>query len=343
MIRCIAGWIEYLAAVALLVFFLVLFGSYAVLVLLVLCGCIPFLSFFLTLAVRNQTKLHCEVRAAVVGKGGENEIILKVEKKDSHNVLRFLSFGMARVRLMIRHGFQKEERKLLVEVPVRPVPTSVKVPIAGKYCGNVKVMLTEVCYPAFFHLFLFRKKLSEQCEYIIMPDISKVEVTEPSTGGTGSDEVVEEDVPGENSSEIRDINFYKPGDRMQKIHWKVSARKEEWMVKEYAGTLSREATLVLELSGSCEVLDADVELAYSFMQYQLENFGSMYFLYWDELQGEFRKRRLSNPGDAVEAVQEVFFAQIYEEQQKALNMLRAIGEGGSVFYCAKGNITVEVI
>ena len=344
MIRCIAGWIEYLAALALLVFFLVLFGSYAVLVFLVLCGCIPVLSFFLTLAVKKQTKFQCGVRAAVVGKEGENEILLKMEKKNPHSFLRFLSFGTARVRLFVSHGFQKEAKQMLIEVPIRPVASCVEIPISGKYCGRVQIRITEAFFPAFFHLFLFREKISEQCEYIIMPQISEIGDMDSGTGGAGTDEVADTDVPGENSSEIRNIRFYQPGDRLQKIHWKAPARKEDWMVKEYAGTLSREAVLLLELSGSCEELDVSVGLAYSFMKYQLENFGSMHFLYWDEIQGEFRKRRLSSMGDATEAIQEVFFAAQYEEAGKALKMLRAVGEmGGTIFYCAGKELTAVTL
>lgn len=344
MIRCIAGWIEYLAALALLVFFLVLFGSYAVLVLLVLCGCIPFISFFLTLAIKKQTEFQCGVRAAVVGKEGGNEVQLKIEKKNPHSFLRFLSFGTARVRLVISHGFQKEEKQMLIEVPIRPVPSCVEIPISVKYCGRMQIKLTKVWFPAFFHLFLFQEKLSEQCEYIIMPQLSEIGDMDSGNGGAGNDEAVDADVPGENSSEIRDIRFYHPGDRLQKIHWKASARKEEWMVKEYAGTLSREAVLLLELSGTCEELDASVGLAYSFMQYQLDNFGSMNFLYWDEMQGEFRKRRLSGMEDATNAIQEVFFTAKYEEPEKALKMVRKTGEaGGTIFYCAGRELTVVTL
>mgnify|MGYP002771685395 CR=1 FL=1 len=38
---------------------------------------------------------------------------------------------------------------------------------------------------------------------------------------------------GTDASHIRDIRDYQPGDRLSAIHWKLSARKEELLVKEY--------------------------------------------------------------------------------------------------------------
>ena len=47
-------------------------------------------------------------------------------------------------------------------------------------------------------------------------------------------ESYEKDRKGEDASEIYDVREYRAGDRMQKVHWKLSAREDTIYIKEFS-------------------------------------------------------------------------------------------------------------
>lgn len=51
--------------------------------------------------------------------------------------------------------------------------------------------------------------------------------------GQEDEEEGERDVKGEDVSEVADIREFRPGDRMSRIHWKITTKCDEIMVKEY--------------------------------------------------------------------------------------------------------------
>lgn len=54
--------------------------------------------------------------------------------------------------------------------------------------------------------------------------------------------------PGSDPSEVFDIREYAEGDKLQRIHWKLSAKKEQLYVKEFSFPLDMNLVLLLDLS-----------------------------------------------------------------------------------------------
>ena len=60
------------------------------------------------------------------------------------------------------------------------------------------------------------------------------EVTVQTSNFSLEGERFSEEVSGDDPSELFALRDYQPGDRMARIHWKLSARKGEWYVKEFS-------------------------------------------------------------------------------------------------------------
>lgn len=87
-----------------------------------------------------------------------------------------------------------------------------------------------------------------------------IEVTEIPYS-EGYDEYTEPDLKGNLSSDIKEIREYRPGDRLARIHWKLSSKMEELAVKEMERTSVMSLVVVPELVKECisttvETLDA---------------------------------------------------------------------------------------
>ena len=72
----------------------------------------------------------------------------------------------------------------------------------------------------------------------------KINVEELAAGATENDE---SDRRGSDSSEVSEIREYRDGDRIRDVHWKLSARTEELMVKLRTSLSGTELVVLLEL------------------------------------------------------------------------------------------------
>ena len=68
-----------------------------------------------------------------------------------------------------------------------------------------------------------------------------------SDSGVANDDEVQY-TKGDDVSQISQIRNYIPGDKLQNIHWKLSAKNEELQVKEFSKPYSDEVTLLVDLS-----------------------------------------------------------------------------------------------
>lgn len=82
-----------------------------------------------------------------------------------------------------------------------------------------------------------------------------VEITEPTRNFMGDADIYDDFRPGHDSSELFDVREYQPGDRMQRVHWKLSAKAEELMVKEFGYPKACPVTILAIPPESGEVSD----------------------------------------------------------------------------------------
>lgn len=98
--------------------------------------------------------------------------------------------------------------------------------------GMFSFSMDEVCVNDFLHLYSFRLKRDFRFELPILP----APVTLPPLNLTKAMIESEESVAsadGELTSDIKQLRDYRPGDRIRDIHWKMTARVGDVMVKEY--------------------------------------------------------------------------------------------------------------
>ena len=95
---------------------------------------------------------------------------------------------------------------------------------------------------------VFRVRVDQSAEAAVLP------VPVPCGGSLEHRNPISEDgentildKSGDDPSEVFDIREYRQGDRLSRIHWKMTAKEEELMVKEYSRPLGGEGILCLDL------------------------------------------------------------------------------------------------
>lgn len=218
---------------------------------LLLLAVLPFVSLALSLAAARAVKVSVRAAPPAAGKG---EAVRFVVRFTNTGVLPVARAGCTfRVRNAL--GPWEAPRKcdlLLGGRSSRDLAYSV----ASDYAGKLECRVVRIRCCDFLGLFCCRGFADRESGAFVMPCAVPIlpELTaEPVPDWAG--ENVHPGKPGEDPSETFDIRAYREGDSLRAIHWKLSGRTGELMVREFAQPVSHAAELLLDLWGSMEGQD----------------------------------------------------------------------------------------
>ena len=126
----------------------------------------------------------------------------------------------------------------------------IKLHLESDYCGILNIALNRYKVSDFLHLFTFGRKMDLSCETTIFPKLVdlKFEISPQVRDFVGESDLFSKDRSGDDPSEVFDVRPYRMGDRLQQVHWKLSARMEETFVKEFSRPIGYPVVVFLDLS-----------------------------------------------------------------------------------------------
>ncbi|MBQ7916056.1 MAG: DUF58 domain-containing protein [Firmicutes bacterium] len=150
-----------------------------------------------------------------------------------------------------------------------------------------------------------------------LPEIFPVRLQLPESfvGSEGEGEDTNPQRGGENNSEVFQIREYRPGDRPQSIHWKLSARVDDLMVREYSRFVQSKAALIFDMSAPDftdlnEMFSLGISIAFA----MLENDAKFYIAWYHSDQNHMERMLVEQEEHVYEALSCLFQAPVYESQ-----------------------------
>lgn len=122
----------------------------------------------------------------------------------------------------------------------------------------------------------------------------------------GMTEADETDRRGHDFSDVSEIREYVPGDRPRDIHWKLSAKRDELMVKERQAMSDTQLVIVIEFAEVYADNDRVIEEAYSLAEDVVRSGVNARLMWWSSADDDFRVKRLSEVDDVDAAFIEMF-------------------------------------
>lgn len=150
--------------------------------------------------------------------------------------------------LTYQHEMDQTERKVKIAFSVNArAKEKIQVPFCCDHCGVIRFRMQKVRMLDYFGIFASTKKIQEEAILVVLPQIEEnfeeqkdfeqqVQQGEAIMGGL--------DLYAGNGEEQRDIREYRPGDSLKRIHWKLSAKRNQLMTREYEDTQEQEDILV---------------------------------------------------------------------------------------------------
>lgn len=216
--------------------------------ILLVIECLYFCISVVSLAILYKgVKASLISRSLIAEKNEEISISILVQN------LSYISTVHFDVILRIENTFTGEKIKHRAHGKVdRKKEKMMMVSLCIKECGNMKITLERIEIYDRFCILKIGKKIGGVSRIGILPEchLIPVEISRKTREFIADADEYSERESGDDSSEIYQVREYKREDSIHDIHWKLSAKADELLVKEYGKPLGAAVLIWLDLEKS---------------------------------------------------------------------------------------------
>ena len=264
------SWIIYLTVLASSVAFFILYKDTLAFALLLLIAAIPFVMLVIGLITRLMVRISVRLDQTVVTAGEKAHLIITVKNFSPFNTSAVPISGSC------QNAFFNNFDELSFAVWAGPFSVkSFDFEIASSHCGDVELYLKRARISDLINLFHFNIRLKKQLTLSVVPKTVALENELSQNFYRMSDsDVFSKSKPGDDPSEVFNIRDFIGGDRLNRIHWKLSTKQEHYMVKDYSLPISENVLILPEFlctdANGVDAVDTVLELTWSLSQMLLE-------------------------------------------------------------------------
>lgn len=297
--------------------------------------------------VKRYLSLSIDIPAEQLPK---NTVFLVKVKVRNRSVFPLVN---CRIRMRTGNVFLRETAEHDMVVPVKPLDvTEIEYPLSSSYVGNVEIMAEKLILEDLLAFHSVKAEVSASQNVYIVPGGDTEEEFSLNAFEKGMNEVEESNLRGSDFSDVSQIREYIPGDAMKNIHWKLSAKKDVWMVKERLQMSSQKLLVLLKLDKVPETemsetsptfgadIDRTIERLYAFGCFLIKNNVPVTLYWWSDKYREIRYETAESADVWLQVMLHVFHTEagsgFAEEQFRSLNP----GQG-YVLACRDGLIVNE--
>lgn len=299
--------IVFLLMIIICIMFYILYLWDFALVLLVVIAALPVVMFIMALILKHTVKAELVIKEQTVPKKHHFPVQLCVTNKS------FIPIGKAEARIDYYNIFSNQITTFYLDMPVQARNTQkVTFQLSSKFCGIVNIRTEYINIYDPMRLFRFRTAKKVGASVSIMPEIHEI-------GGTVnfSDRINEESnvfsefKPGDDPSEIFDLREYNAGDKLNRIHWKLSSKRDNLIVKEYSLPVDVPSMIFINLKCyedsdyTLPVFDTLIETLFAVSQFFIENERIHKIVFYSAKSKEFTERIIASPEDIAETAKEL--------------------------------------
>lgn len=218
-------------------------GNYFNLLFVTAMVIIPIATFFFCRFLSNQVSVSITGASLVEKRNDEFVFHIDINNRG------FFFTNNCVIYVDIHNSFFDETTTHSINIPINPFSkNSVSYPVKSRHCGVITIKINDIYIYDLLNMFSLKKKVNVTREIPIFPDYTIIDDNFSMDFSKGYTNLEESTSKGHDSSEVSDVREYIPGDKLQNIHWKLSAKKDILMVKEHVSLTSSQLVLYVELA-----------------------------------------------------------------------------------------------
>ena len=244
------GIIAYLLGIFLVWGCIVIFQQPYLLMLSFIMLVLPCLSvwfFYLTIS-KLELKTYSKVASVETG----NTVTFVVECKNNS----YFPIFAGCIHFTLENLYHPNSMVHMLSLPILPRRSNrIEIPVEtanakGEFgkCGMLSFQVKTLEVSDFMHFLTKNMPFNNKVQVPVFPVTHEVELPSTVPVTDGMEEFTESDNKGNLSSDIKEIRDYRPGDRLQRIHWKLSAKLDDLLVKEMEHTTELSLVLLPEFN-----------------------------------------------------------------------------------------------
>lgn len=324
--------IIYLLVLAATVFFGIMYDGKFLLILMLFEVLFATAMFLMSWVLAYGISIRLEVKGPVASK----EEMIPVEIYVKNNC--WLPVNHIVMKLVLSNGFSGHGEKERVKGAVQgSSEVRIQCSISSRYCGQVQIMLERIKVYDYLMLFSRKRKMQEKIQVNILPAVHHIEaeVSERTRRFPVEGEEYETHRSGDDPSEIYQVREFRNGDTLQRVHWKLSARTDELMTKEFSMPKGCKILFLLNFyweSSKGQMLDqmnAFLETAVSLSNALAREECPHYVAWYDKVHNELVRKQVENEESFYEMMEELLTAVFYFESYDMEAGYRAEYPGGN--------------
>ena len=277
------------------------------LVLLIVIAALPVIMYITTYITQKNTTVEFAVKDKNVPKNKDFPVQLVVTNNSIFPV------GKAEAHIEYYNVFSNQISSFDLYMPIQPKNSQrITFQLSSKFCGIIKIRTSQINIFDPLRIFKFKTGKNIRTVICIMPEGHEIGGIVHYTDRVNEEsDIFSEHRPGDDPSEVFDLREYNPGDKLNRIHWKLSSKKDEFIVKEYSLPIDVPCMIMLDLKCykdnalTLPVFDTLIETFLSLSQFLLDNERGHSIVYFNAAQNCFVEHQISDSSDIAAVLAEM--------------------------------------
>lgn len=277
------------------------FRSYFFLICMVVLTLFSALSFSMAWLLAEDTEATVTAEKETLRQGEKTDVIFTVTNRGFFCALRgawFLTAGNS-----FYQSFDDE--KLLLSLPPRS-QKRLKMTVVLTDLGQVVFTCNRFFITDLLGIFEIHADCAADCMIFVLPRLEESAQKQLPDAYAGTAQLSESTKKGNDYSEVSDIRTYAPGDRPRDIHWKLSARHMELMVKERISLSGSEHILLLDLPDERRSAEQLLKEGYQIIHALITGHRTVRLLVWNAPLSAFENYSCADEEELEKAFCEIF-------------------------------------
>lgn len=290
-----------------IIFYIMYLWDFA-LVLLITVIAVPIVMLISVLIARKSIDIELAVKNDTALKKEDFSVQLGVTNRS------IFPIGKAEAYIEYSNLFSNEVNDFSLLMPIQSRNSqNISFRLSSKYCGIVQIKCAYINIYDPLRIFRFKVGKNISTEVIVMPEGYEISGHVCSTDRVNEESnTFSEYKPGDDPSEIFDLRGYNQGDKLNRIHWKLSSKRDEFIVKDYSLPIDIPCMLFLNLQVGLEyrlpLYDTLIETLVSVSQFMLENERIHTIVYYNAKANAFIEKNISNTDNLAETIHEIILS-----------------------------------
>lgn len=188
---------------------------------------------------------------------------------------------------------------------------------SSEYCGMCEYRIKKIRLYDYLSLFMFRKKSNQNIKIAILPNVNVID--DPLIVANSSvlidSELFSSTKSGDDPSELYGIRPYELGDKMNRIHWKLSIKQDELMIKQFGLPINCAVAIMADFYTESQLITlAQIDgLVETFLTLSLSLVYQQqihYMIWYDQIRDKCERFRVEKEEDCYEVTSLMYRCQV---------------------------------